>query len=152
MGVPSLPPGRPKAGEPPRGAANDVSVGVPSLPPGRPKAGEPPRGAANDVSVGVSYWKDRQEESGEQAHDLRVAMLAAAALFHAHVGDLGALHGIAGLDRTRVHLAGEAQHVHVGVDTDLLLALDQQVTVGQPQLPQRCSIWSEVWMALEFSS
>ena len=38
---------------------------------------------------------------------------------------------IAGADGARVHLAGEAQHVHVVIDANLLLARDHQMTVGQ---------------------
>jgi len=58
--VKDLPPGRPKAGQPPWGAAHHAkqgSVGAKDLPPGRPKAGQPPWGAgtrAKQGSVGAS--------------------------------------------------------------------------------------------------
>ena len=56
---------------------------------------------------------------------------AAAAVLDAHVGDLRRGDDVAGLDRARVDLAREAQHVDVVVDADLLLAGDQQVAVRQ---------------------
>ena len=52
-------PGRPKQGQPPRGAESHTqwaSVGTPAAAPGRPKQGQPPRGAESHTqwaSVGA---------------------------------------------------------------------------------------------------
>ena len=67
----------------------------------------------------------------QPADALRLGLRAAAALLDAHVGDLRRGDDVAGLDRARVDLAGEAQDVDVVVDADLLLAGDQQVAVRQ---------------------
>ena len=53
-------PGRPKQGQPPRGAesyANRANVGAKATVPGRPKQGQPPRGAesyAKRANVGAN--------------------------------------------------------------------------------------------------
>ena len=75
---------------------------------------------------------DVEEHAGQPAHRLR---FGSAGRGHAVRGARWrwprSLHGVAGLDRPRIDLAREAQHVDVLVDADLLLAGDQQVTVGQ---------------------
>ena len=83
------------------------------------------------MAAAASDRQDVQEEAAQPADGLRLGLLAAAAVLDAHVGDLRAGDGVAGLDQQRVDLAGEAQHVDVAVDADLLLAGDQQVAVGQ---------------------
>ena len=88
-----------------------------------------------ELRIELRFWagSDRQnvqKEAAEPADSLRLGLGAAAALLDPHVGDLRRRRRVAGLDRARVDLAREAQHVDVVVDADLLLAGDSRWPFG----------------------
>src|SRR5689334_21435870 len=87
----------------------------------RPSARIETKRTNGSLIMAISEGQDAHEEAVEPGHDLRLLLRAATARLDAHVRDLRGAHGAPRLDGARVDGPGEAQHVDVLVDADLLL-------------------------------